>query len=183
MVKPEGHRRTAVFAAVAIVAVAILGGTAFAANRPAHPSVAGKHGGVTAAQVKQIVKSYVKEHATAQSVQFAATYDKAIPGEHVIKKVGPWTLTVDCAADHVSLTASGPGIAFGTNSLGATNGPAGSTFETSGDVSGGFQVGDGNQGSQTLVLRSTSAAYTVTYLMNSVVDQCSVIGYAIPLAK
>jgi hypothetical protein len=180
------HRRTLVAIATAAVAVvAVLGGTSYAASRPSHSArVPHASQPLSKHDVKSLIKSYVTKHAAAKPTHFAVSTN-ATDGAGPIAQIGPWTINMTCDSTGVGVRVSGPGVVFGANSLGAVNGGAGSTFETSGTVGGTNGIGLGAQGSQTLVLVNDNDAYTVTYLANadkSTPVNCDLLGYALPLS-
>jgi hypothetical protein len=184
-----GHRRrTAALASTAIVFVAILGGTSYAATRPSHraAAVSAHHPKpLTKRQAKKLIKSYVTKHAAPHAVPFATEFDSNSTGARALTSFGPWHPSVTCTTTAVNVAIVGPGVTFGTNTLAPTDGGAGSSFETNGGVGGAFSIGTGHQGSQTMIVESGGAAYSVTYFANAVASspvECTVIGYATKLA-
>jgi hypothetical protein len=185
MANQRSRRSIAALATAGIAIVAVLGGTSYAATRPSHPAATSHHPkSLSKADVRKIVKSYVTKHV-AQPIEFGAITTSS-SGGGPIKTIGPWTINLNCDATGAAITVTGPGVAGGANTLGPTNGSAGSSFETFGGVGGKNGAGGGFQASQTLILSTESHSYTVTYVANadtsSPVD-CDVIGYAIPLQQ
>jgi hypothetical protein len=172
---------------VAVVGVlAIVGGTAFAGG---HSTPAKKSHGVSKAQVKKIVKAYVHSHKAALQGFEPTPIEKALSsststGMKTIAHIGTWSMQAQCLSSGVGVQFVGSGITFGTNSLGAVNGAAGSTFETA-RTGNSFGVGTGAQGSQTIDLVGNNGSdYMVTFFenadMNSPVN-CDIAGYSLEL--
>jgi hypothetical protein len=189
MLTTGNRRRTAALASAAIVFVAILGGTSYAATRPSshHVSAVATHHSkpLTKRQIERLIKSYVTKHAAPHAIPFATQLDSDLTGARALTRFGAWHPSVTCTATAVSVAIVGPGETFGTNTLAPTDGGAGSSFETNGGVGGAFSIGTGNQGSQTMIVESGAGAYSVTYFANAVAGspvECTVIGYATKLA-
>lgn len=183
MVLQGKPRTSAALGAAAIAIVAVLGGTSYAATRPSHHPAAASHHALTKGKVKHLIKSYVASHV-AQPIEFLASTDSS-SGGGTVRTIGPWSIKLNCDANGVSVGVDGPGVAGGANTLGAVNGPAGSSFETFGGLGGTNGAGKGFQASQTLILTDGSNGYTVTYVANadsSSPVQCDLLGYAIPLS-
>jgi hypothetical protein len=185
MLSSPRHRKLVAIATAAVAVVAVLGGTSYAASRPSH-SARAPHASqpLSKHDVKSLIKTYVTKHASTKPTTFAVSTNSTAGGGPA-GTFGPWTLNMTCTAKGVSVSVTGPGITAGTNTLGATNGGAGSSFETFGTTGGSNGIGQGAQGSQTLMLIDTNIAYTVTYIANadnSSPTNCDLLGYALPIS-
>jgi hypothetical protein len=184
MASKRSRFRNLALGIASIALIAMVGGTAFATG---HSSRTGASAGVSKSEVQKIVKSYIEKHKAAirgpvpQQILFGT--DSDTPGVQTIGHIGSWVMQARCDSTGVSVDFEGTGTAFGTNTLGATNGGAGSSFQTfGGSIS--FGVGTGVQGSQTVELVESHSVYTVTYFENAVSSSpvdCDVAGYALKL--